>query len=359
MRLWAVLATTAIVSAAIAQNRVGAAPEYQLRVHKKQVSHLDFSADGKTLISSGEEPFVLVWDFHAQKVDRKVAPVGRAYTGAETAVGVTLRRIEGIAFNADGSQFAETTSETSSSGTARIWNTADGEQVRVLSDALRNTRAVTWSPDGKWIAVNTRLPDKPDDKILVFDAATGKLAFELFDTRLVATALEFSPDSAMLASAGTKQLLLWDISTKKIAKTITGFDKPITAISFRGDSKAIATVAGDVLRIWGTDDGKQIREIACEQEGVAAVDFSPSGKAIATAGNNRTAKLWNPETGRLTQALVAHVDKVTAVSFNHDGTFLATADREGQINVWKIEEEKLKDQKDDPTKKPKDPRKQG
>lgn len=345
-------------AAAAQDNIIAARPDIVLRGHRGGVSRLDFNPDATQIASTGDEGDIRIWDLAREAVVRTLAPKGRTYDGS-LGVGMTQRRVEALAYHPDGSLIAESASESSAGGTIRLWNTADGTEARVLASDVLNPRAATFSPDGKFLAANTRERSRTEDKIVVFDVETGEPAFELRDDRLAASLLAFSPDGTMLASAGATKLILWDLSTRKIRHTITGFKRSIVGIAFRGDSGAIATVTpDDSLKIWNTADGKLIREIKTDQDGLYSVAFNQAGKVIATGGGDRSIKLWNSESGRRNHTILGHEDQVVALTFSRDGKRLGSADRHGGISIWRIDEAGLKDLKDDPAKKKKpDPRK--
>lgn len=358
MRFTSVLAALLLVGAALGQDRVGQVPTMTLRAHKGQINHVEFCPTGKYLASTGEEGQIFVWDYSQQKVIERL----RVRTGAvaESSVAPQRRRIEAIAFSPDGTQLAEAATEIRQDSSARVWNPVGGTQAMLLSDKLQNARTIAYSPNGKWIALNSRSATKADDRILIFDAKSGKVEFEMIDDRLSSTMLRFSPDSTLLASAGTTRLLVWDMSKRSVKHRISGFDKVIQDIDFSPDGKSLATVtAGNSLKIWDVEKGTMNREIDCDQDGLTCVAFSASGKTVATGGNSRTIKIWNVETGRRMSTLVGHGDKVMDVAFDHDGKQLATADRSGTIYIWGFPEDTFKDVKEDPSKQKKSSKKPG
>ncbi|MFN0136231.1 MAG: WD40 repeat domain-containing protein [Phycisphaerae bacterium] len=359
MRLVPILASLMFLSVALGQDRVGQAPAFSLRAHKAQVDHLAFCPTGKYIASSGEEGQIFVWDYAQQKVLQRLRVKDSPASRSDSSVAPQRRRIESIAYSPDGLQLAETATELQSDGSARVWNPIEGKQALLLSDKLQNARTIAYSPDGKWIALNSRSLKKTDDRIMIFDAKTGKLEFELIDDRVAATTLDFSPDSSLLASAGTTRLIVWDMAKRAVKHRISGFDKVIQGIDFSPDGKTIVTVtAGNSLKLWDVEKGTMNREIDCDQDGLTCVAFSMSGKTVASGGNSRTVKIWNVETGRRMNTLVAHGDKVMTLAFDYAGKYLATADRAGTIYVWDFPEETYKDQKEE-TKKKKDSKKPG
>ena len=214
MRLTSVLASLLVVCVALGQDRVGQTPAMTLRAHKGQINLVEFCPTGKYLASSGDEGQIFIWDYSQQKVIERLRV--RTGTVAESHAAPQRRRIEAMAFSPDGTQLAEAATEIRQDSSARVWNPIDGTQALLLSDKLQNARTIAYSPDGKWIALNSRSALKADDRIQIYDAKSGKLGFELIDDRLASTMLQFSPDSTLISSSGTTRLLIWDVAKRTV-----------------------------------------------------------------------------------------------------------------------------------------------
>ena len=141
------------------------------------------------------------------------------------------------------------------------------------------------------------------------------------------TALAFSPDGKVLASAGVDGwICLWDVATGKRLQRFEGHDeKPVYGLSYAPDGKLLASAGADYLvRLWDPATAKLVRELKGHKDKVAAVAFSPDGKLLASASYDSSIRLWDPTTGAELRQLKGHKKRVTSLAFSPDSKQLVS-----------------------------------
>jgi WD40 repeat protein len=114
-------------------------------------------------------------------------------------------------------------------------------------------------------------------------------------------------------------------------------------VAFSPDSKLLASAGSrGTVRVWnavtGQPAGKPLPAVTGLHPGVYDVAFSPDGKLLASADSDGTVELWNPLTSQPVGAPLqtGALDGVYGVAFSRDGNWLASADSDGTIQLWKI-----------------------
>ena len=102
---------------------------------------------------------------------------------------------------------------------------------------------VAFSPDGKQVLTGNA---DADGEITVWDARSGKRVRAVTRPAEVIRAVAWSPDSRLLAAAGSGQeVRLWDAETGREASTLKGHTAVVQKIVFSPDGKTLASGSSD------------------------------------------------------------------------------------------------------------------
>ncbi|HKB42024.1 MAG TPA: WD40 repeat domain-containing protein, partial [Gemmataceae bacterium] len=362
------------------------------------VTALAFSADGKSLVSAGDDRSVIVWEpetgrksiqitAHQQVVacvalsaDGKVAVSGsqdRAVRLWEAATGKALwpgehDGVTSLVFSPNG----QSLTAGSTSGLVRTWDARTWKEQRRLAAHTDTVDCVAFSPNGK--AFVTAGADR---RVVLWDAATGRERGRLSGVESRVNCVSFSHDGKLLAAGGgtpgtPAPILLWNTTTENLIAQVPGHSSGTLSLTFLPDGR-LASSGGDravclrdvrldhaVQRLRdsvGTDarvvlcgDGRSL--VSADMSGTVcvwelltgrircrlpdptdthyAVASSPDGRLVAVGGWAKTVSVLDLATGKRVGLFRGHQDAIHALAFSPDGKVLASGGPDGTVLVW-------------------------
>jgi WD40 repeat protein len=134
----------------------------------------------------------------------------------DTAAGKEVRKIQqayghiqAVAFSPDGAILA-----AAGQGGTHLYDAVTGAELRTLDDGQRFTTSnLTFSPDGRLLAIGVAQAQSEEHKLFVWEVASGSARHEFTRSQGGVLTLAFSPDSRTLVSGGADTtVLLWDVA---------------------------------------------------------------------------------------------------------------------------------------------------
>jgi len=270
--------------------------------HTGPIASVTFTPDER-IASGSSDANTLVWKMNpAWALERTIGDVEDPTLLAD--------RVLSLDFSPDGSLLATAGGEPSRAGELKLWNIADGTLVLSVPEAHHDTIfSVDFSADGKFLATGGA-----DKAVRVFDVADGRQVrlFEGHTHHVLGVA--WRSDGRLLVSCGADTATkVWDFETGEQLRTLNFSQKQAAAVQFIGDSTNALVSSGDnLLRLFQAENGGLLRNYDGAGAYVNAIAATPDGKLIASGGHDGTLRLINGENGQALGNLEPPADDIDA-----------------------------------------------
>jgi WD40 repeat protein/serine/threonine protein kinase len=228
--------------------------------------------------------------------------------------------VSGVAFSPDGTRAVSGSAVGILVGDLKVWDTATGKTIQILSGHFGPVSGVSYSNDGKTIASAGW-----DKTVRVWDTSTWEVRHILKNHTDYVSCVAISPDSRLVASgSGDQTVKLWDVASGEQVGTLRGHTGGLFNVAFSPDGLTLASASQDgTVRLWDVETGKEIRILRGHSGAVLRVAYSRDGRRLASAGFEGNVTIWDPATGRHVRTIRTNVLFAMGVAFNRDGTRLA------------------------------------
>lgn len=380
-----IVSGVAAISAAFSSSPSAAQSTPQLRIeaggHTAQIRSLQFTPNGKRLITGGADKDVRVWNIETGRTERILrGQISEGDAGEINAVAMSSdsrtlavagimggkcpgdgcgairlfnidsgemiavlpghqRAVTSLSFAPDGRRLASASTDR----TLRVWDIADRREISKIDhpDAKGRFSAISFLPDGNFVAAVSNT------------AAVHMISTR--DARVTATlvspkgerqhVISVSEDGGLIATAGEHGTVnVWRWPAASLDREFSGDGADVWSVAFgRGPTASLIVASGQEhpyrSRVFDLNGNTPAIEVQAHDNTVSASAFSPDGSLIATTGGDDHAiKIWAPKTPQDMRKLGGIGRSVYAVGFLTDGN--APAGRYlgwGQINPCPIE----------------------
>ncbi|MFL5339373.1 MAG: sigma-70 family RNA polymerase sigma factor [Gemmataceae bacterium] len=336
----------------------GAEREAEDPVELSDNLEMEFSADGRVLVTFTRDVALRVWDVPDRKLRAKVpdplknsrrvaiSPEGgtlavvanggegvvlyEAHTFAKlpTLEGAPTDGVVSIAFSPDGLTIAV----GSMYHGVGIWDRSTNRKLRsVAAEDYFVLSRMVFSRDGRILACSIA------NGVVLFDPATGEPRPNLGQT--FALSLAFAPDGRTLISGqgiSGNVIRMWDVPAGREIRHWNAGSQDVAKIVVpaKGDWFASLNLRGPV-RIWDLSTGRE--RYSFDPGKTMTMAASPDGKWLVTTGRKPTFRVWDPATGMELRSFGGADRYFSEIAISPDGKFIAAIpSNEDPLQLWDV-----------------------
>ncbi|CAE8591828.1 unnamed protein product [Polarella glacialis] len=183
-----------------------------------------------------------------------------------------------------------------------------------------------------------------DSQVILFDAATQKMAQKLLGhSKKVTDVLFHSGKDVVVSASADTTAKIWTCggsdwkSAYTCAHTIRKHTAEISSLSIHPLGEYLLTASLD--KSWAIHDfntGRCVRHVKDLASGYPCMRFHPDGLILAGGTEDKTVAVWDIKEQTTVATLTGHEDAVQCLTFSGNGYYLASGSRDGTVKLWDL-----------------------
>eukprot|EP00049_Salpingoeca_infusionum_P001859 m.51583 g.51583 ORF g.51583 m.51583 type:complete len:368 (-) comp11246_c0_seq2:272-1375(-) len=291
-----------------------------LQGHKRGVSCVKISDDGRWVASGSADKTIIIWSLETGDMERILE-------GHEEGVN-------DVAW-ARGAQFVASASDDT---TVRLWDTHSGHVLKILREHTNYVFCVCFNPQGTLLASGSF-----DESVRLWNVKTGQCLKVLPAHADPISAVNFNKDGSLLVTGSYDGLCrIWDSSTGQCFKTLIDNDNPpVSSVKFSPNGKYILVSTLDgAVRLWQCTTGKCLKLYRSHKNTKYCIcaNFSTTGEQqfVVSGSEDNGIYLWDLQTNQVVDILTGHGDVVVGTDCHPTENLIVSCslEKDPVIKVW-------------------------
>ena len=290
----------------------------QLAGHSREAWTVDFSPDGHTLASGGDDGTLKLWNMDT--AEERVTLDGHPFTVVDARFSPSGERIASLCLN----------------GSLRVWNIDKSSHTPTgppqLRQSHRRARCLAWSHDGR-----TLVTGGYDGDIMIWDAESMALRSRYRDHNTTVRQILFlDNDQTLLTVSNDNQVLLWSLTDPiQIFRRWEEGTEIHNALQLKEPGQVALGLRSGAISIRNYTTGELLATLVGHKDRVRAMALSPDGQVLASGDESGLIRVWRVENRQLLLSEQHSQSSINDLAFSPAGDILAIADHKGKITLWR------------------------
>lgn len=283
--------------------------------HQAEVRKVDFSADGRMLVSASWDETVRVWDVSSRR---------------ELALLSHSDLVHSVTFAPNNSQVAAGGDD----GIVRLWDRQNGKELFAIRTADgKAVSCVSFSPQGDRIVFGTW-----GGLIQICDVTRRQMYCDWKGHDGIVDSIAFSSDGQNVVSTSGHMTVIWDVSGPPQVCEVVNHASEVTAKVFSLDGRYLATQSEDSIRLWETTHGRCLAVVPSSRWTNKTLRFSNDSKILLCwRHGDSELRLHNTESGRQMAILSGHQNDIEDAFFvSMSEHRVVSSSHDGEVRLWDL-----------------------
>ncbi|SCU91169.1 LAMI_0E04984g1_1 [Lachancea mirantina] len=241
--------------------------------HTDKIGGLDWSVDGRRLVTGAADRLVKVWDVDGENLKERAILRGHESRVARVRFHPSDRFVGSASFDK----------------TWRLWDVERATELQLQEGHMKEVYCIAFQTDGS-LACSAGM----DALGLVWDIRCGNSIMSLDGHSRPIYGLDWSPNGYQLATGSADGTIkIWDFRVKTCLESILAHKNIVSEVKFDPSAEFLISSSYDrKVNVFSADNWHKVASLEGHTDKIMCVDLAPDSKTIVSSGWDRSVKTW-------------------------------------------------------------------